>query len=174
MSLRLQTIGVVLIIGALILVGRDLASNFGNLGWPLYSIVPGVLMLIVAFLSRGGASGLAVPGSIVTTAGAILFLQNVAGRFETWPYTWPLVLASVGAGIVLHAALKDDAEEERLGLRLVIFGLTIVRDLWHLLRVRNFQPIFRECLRQLPGAYAFDSGWGFPPESVGTIILESG
>ena len=57
MSLRLQTIGVVLIIiGALILVGRGLASNFGNLGCS-YSIVPGILMLIVAFLSRGGASG---------------------------------------------------------------------------------------------------------------------
>jgi len=40
-------------------------------------------MLIVAFLSRGGASGLAVPGSIVTTVSAILFLQNVTGRFET-------------------------------------------------------------------------------------------
>lgn len=59
MSLRLQTIGVVfIIIGALILVGRGLASDFGHLGWPLYSIVPGILMLIVAFLSRGGASGL--------------------------------------------------------------------------------------------------------------------
>lgn len=126
MSLRLQTIGVVLIIiGALILVGRGFASNFGNLGWPLYSIVPGILMLIVAFLSRGGTSGLAVPGSIVTTVGAILFLQNVTGRFETWSYTWALVLASVGAGIFLHAALKDDAEEERLGLRLVFFGLTM-------------------------------------------------
>ena len=43
----------------------------------------------------------------------------------TWSYTWALVLASVGAGIFLHAALKDDAEEERLGLRLVFFGLTM-------------------------------------------------
>ena len=110
----------------------------------------------------------------MTTVGAILFLQNVPGRFETWSYTWALVLASVGAGIFLHAALKDDAEEERLGLRLVIFSLTMFVIFGFFFEFVIFSRSSESASDSFLVAYAFDSGWGFLPESVGTIILESG
>ena len=126
MTRRQQTIGFVLIAaGILLLLARGLDISVGALAWPLFIIVPGVVMLVAAFTASDSVSGLAVPGSIVTTVGTILFLQNLTQRFETWSYSWALVLASVGVGIFLQAALDDDEAGQRSAIRIVVLGLTL-------------------------------------------------
>ncbi len=114
-------------LGALLLLGRVLNVDLGQLGWPLFVIVPGAGLLAAAFLGPREASGLAVPGSIVTTVGLILLIQSFTGTFHTWAYAWGLVLASVGGGIFLSGQLggAEDENEGEEGIRLVLLGLVL-------------------------------------------------
>lgn len=117
-------IGIALVvIGALVLVAQlfDLAA----FGWTLFVIVPGVVMLAIAFAGNRDATGLAVPGSIVTAVGLILLVQSATGTFHTWAYAWGLVLAATGFGAFIHAALREDEQEQRSSLRLASLGLAL-------------------------------------------------
>ncbi|MEJ2665884.1 MAG: hypothetical protein P8Z81_02095 [Deinococcales bacterium] len=124
MRTRNQTIGIILIVvGILVLLGRT--ANLGWVGWPLFVLVPGVALLAWAFLGGEEAAGLAIPGSIVTTIGLILFVQNLGNYFESWSYAWGLVVSGVGFGIFLQGALTNNQERERDGMRLVTVGLVL-------------------------------------------------
>lgn len=121
---RDKILGVALIVlGALFLLGR--VTDVGQFAWPLFVIIPGVILLGSAFLGRGESAGLAVPGSIVTTIGLILLILNGTGRWEAWSYCWALIVAGVGAGTFIHGALTSDQSRERDGLRTVYIGLTL-------------------------------------------------
>lgn len=123
MDPRNRTIGVVLIlVGAAALLVRGAGAGFT---WPLFVLVPGLLLLGAAVLGRRDAAGLAVPGSIVSTVGLILLIQNATGTFHSWAYAWALVLAAVGAGRFLQGAFEADAEAEREGLRSLWMGLAL-------------------------------------------------
>lgn len=124
MNNRSRAIGVGLVVlGALLLLGRWI--DVGAFAWPLFIIGPGLLMLAFAFLGNRDAAGLAVPGSIVTTVGLILFVQNATDTFESWSYAWALVLAAVGVGTFLKGAIEEGADEQKSGLQLVALGLTL-------------------------------------------------
>src|SRR5690606_17065608 len=67
---RKQVIGIALVVlGLLLLLGRGL--DFGAMAWPFFVLIPGVIMLAVAFLGDRSSAALAIPGSIVTTIGLI-------------------------------------------------------------------------------------------------------
>lgn len=72
--------------------------------WPGFVIGPGLLLLWPAYKStpkkHSRLSFLAVPGAILTTIGALLFLMNMTNYFEAWAYSWTLLLAAVPAGIM--------------------------------------------------------------------------
>lgn len=124
MNLSNRGIGIALVVvGLLVLLGQWL--DLSAMGWPLFIIVPGVIMLGVAFAGNRDAAGLAVPGSIVTTVGLILLIQSATGTFHTWAYAWGLVLAATGFGAFIHAALRQDEEEQRSSLRLTGLGLAL-------------------------------------------------
>ena len=115
-------IGIALVvIGLLVLLGQWI--DWSVVGWPFFIIVPGVAMLAVAFLGRGASAGLAVPGAIVTTVGLVLLIQSATDTFESWAYAWGLVLASVGFGSFLQAALNRDVKQQRSSLKLTWLGL---------------------------------------------------
>lgn len=119
-----RAIGIVLIaVGALILSAQWVGT--GAELWPLFIVLPGLLLLGAALLGSRDAAGLAVPGAIVTTVGLILFLQEASNHYESWAYAWGLVLASVGGGTVLKASLEDDAHERQEGWKLLMLGLTL-------------------------------------------------
>ncbi len=121
---RETVIGVILIaLGVLFLLGR--AFTGAGFAWPLFVLVPGLALLAWAFVGGREATALAVPGSIVTTVGLVLFIQNVTNTFETWAYAWALVLASVGVGTWLHGTLSDHAERQREGIRTATVGLAL-------------------------------------------------
>jgi hypothetical protein len=76
----------------------------------------------------GKAAGpLAIPGSIVTTAGLILLFQGFAGGYyQSWAYTGALVFpAAVGVGLMIHGKYSDEPRLVRTGRRWLNTGLVI-------------------------------------------------
>src|SRR5437773_9438569 len=90
---------VLVVIGMLALLGRALSIDILGLGWPLFVLIPGIVMFAggVAIGGRAGL-GLAIPGGIVTMVGVILSAQAATGLWATWAYAWALV-APGGVGL---------------------------------------------------------------------------
>ena len=72
--------------------------------WPLVVVAPGVLLFLLALVIQVPA--LAVPGSIVTGIGALLFWQNATGNWDSWAYAWTLILGFNGIGLILTGLLS--------------------------------------------------------------------
>ena len=119
-------IGLILVVaGAVILVGRLTDLSLGASAWPLWLIVPGVAMVIGSFAipPRGGL-GLAIPGAILTMVGVVLWFQASTGLYATWAYAWALVAPTgVGLGMLLYGLVRRDGELVRDGLRTTLVGL---------------------------------------------------
>ncbi len=73
--------------------------------WPL--IVVGVGLVFLLFAIIGGVPGLAIPGCIVGGIGILLYWNNVTQNWETWAYTWTLIPAFVGVGIIIAGLLGE-------------------------------------------------------------------
>jgi hypothetical protein len=118
--------GLLVLIGAALLIGQLVRVDIWHYGWPLFIIVPGVLLLIVAITSRGFVGeGLAIAGSAITVIGLILLYQNSTGHFESWAYAWALIPASVGLGMLLYGWVAHRPANVRVGTRLLATGLVI-------------------------------------------------
>ncbi len=127
MSNRNQIAGIVLIaLGVLFLFGRGLAAiDFGQLVWPFFVLLPGLLLLGSAFLGSRKSAHLALPGSIVTTIGLILLVLNLTDYWQAWAYCWSLIIVGVGVGNLIYGALSDDRLREQDGMRTIYVGLTL-------------------------------------------------
>jgi hypothetical protein len=122
---RTQVIGLALVVfGLLAFAARSFGFNFGEDGWPLFVLLPGLLLLGGMFLGRDGAA-LAIPGAVVTTIGLILLLQNATGRFETWAYVWALIPAAAGLGQLIQSGATGSETQARDGRRALLTGLTL-------------------------------------------------
>lgn len=126
-------VGVVLVaLGLLFLVAQfvDLRLWFGfdfwQYFWPFFVIIPG-LGLFAGMLAGGrSTSGLAIPGSIVTSVGLILLYQNTFDRWESWAYIWALIFpTAVGLGLMIHGTLSDEEKTARLGRGMLLTGMAI-------------------------------------------------
>ncbi len=74
-----------------------------GLHWPLIIVGVGLLFIVVALL---GAPGLAIPGSIVTGIGGMLYYQNAYEAWETWAYSWTLIPGFVAVGIIIARTIE--------------------------------------------------------------------
>lgn len=120
-------IGVVLVaLGCLFLVGQFTDLDMGRYLWPFFVIVPGLMFF--AGMAAGGSrsSGLAIPGSIITTIGLILLYQNLTDHWESWAYAWALIPAAVGVGLLIHGNLSHDPKIVASGRHLVTIGLVML------------------------------------------------
>jgi hypothetical protein len=119
-------VGIILVVaGAIILVGRLTDLTLGASAWPLWLIVPGVAMVIGSFAipPRGGL-GLAIPGAILTMVGVVLWYQSATDLYATWAYAWALVAPTgPGLGMLLYGLARGDRELARDGLRTTLVGL---------------------------------------------------
>ena len=121
-------LGVLLVLaGLVLLLGQLVHIDLGHYGWPLFIIVPGVALLIVAISSRGFAGeGLAILGSILTITGLILLFQNATDHFESWAYAWALVFpGAVGIGMIIYGSYAGRPGNVRAGVRLLGIGLVL-------------------------------------------------
>jgi hypothetical protein len=114
-------------LGVLFLLGAVFQINVWGALWPFFIIVPG-LLFFVAMVSIGKPGApLAVPGSIVTMVGLILFFQNVTGLWTSWAYGWALVFpTAVGVGVAIAGIWSDDARAVRAGTVMAGVGLVIL------------------------------------------------
>lgn len=121
-----------LVLGALLIVAgiAYLLANFaqfdiGQYGWPLFVIVPGIALILIAVVTRS-AVGLAVPGAIVTVVGLILAVQNAFGLWATWTYAWALVFpGAVGVGTAIMGAARRDSRQVESGIRAALTGVAM-------------------------------------------------
>jgi hypothetical protein len=101
-------VGFVLIAaGALALVARqagfDVFASVGSWGWPLFVIVPGLVLLVASLAPAPPAGiGFAIAGAIVTTVGSLLLYQSRTGHWETWAYAWALIPMAAGVALVAY------------------------------------------------------------------------
>lgn len=116
---------ILVVLGLLFLAQRVLDVDLGQYGWPLFVIVPGVLLFLFSFSAppREG-SGLAVAGAITTAVGVILAVQNVTDLWATWAYAWALVApGAVGLGMAVYGFVRGMPDLVREGLRALGAGL---------------------------------------------------
>jgi hypothetical protein len=119
--------GLLVLIGAVLLVGQFVRIDIGHYGWPFFVIAPGIVILFVALTARGPVGeGLAILGSLITMSGLILLYQNATDHFESWAYAWALVFpGAVGIGMMLYGLKAGRPGNIRAGTRLAGIGLVV-------------------------------------------------
>ncbi len=135
--------------------GIQLTFDLGRVGWPLYVIAPGIVLLLIGlFLPAAPGAGLAVGGSIVTTVGLILAYQSSTGHWSSWAYAWALVgPGAVGLGLTLWGILHLSRETLRTGLTalgagllLFLVGFAFFEGVLNLGGERGLAPLGRQAL----------------------------
>jgi hypothetical protein len=121
-------VGIVLIgLGVLFLLDRLIDIDLASAGWPLFVIVPGVLIYAwgLAMTGREGV-GLAVGGGITTVVGLILAVQNATDLWATWAYAWALVgPGGTGLGLLGYGLTHRDEGLVRNGIRSIGSALAL-------------------------------------------------
>ena len=113
-----------IIFGALALLGQIFRGyNFWNTFWPFFIIGFGLLFFVGMFAGGRSVSGLAIPGTIITTIGLMLFYQNLSNYWESWSYGWTVILMSVGLGIFIMGVWGQNASQRAAGLLVLRIGV---------------------------------------------------
>jgi hypothetical protein len=119
--------GLLILVGIALLIVQFFGVDLGRVGWPLFIIIPGAILLILGLWLGGSAGeGLTTVGGIVTTVGLILLYQERTGHWATWAYAWALVApTSVGLTQMLFGAVHGQSNLVRSGLDSFLTGLGI-------------------------------------------------
>lgn len=122
------------LVGGTLLIGFGLLSLASQLFrnvmdwsyvWPLAVIVAGALFFAGMFLGGRSVSGLAIPGTIIAGIGLVLLYQNLTSHWESWAYSWALIIIFVGLGIFLAGAYARDEGQRRSGVKLMKIGFIL-------------------------------------------------
>jgi hypothetical protein len=120
---------ILILLGIAFLMVRFILSafDFGQYTWPLFIIIPGVLMFLGAFLlERQAGVPLAMFGGMVAMVGVILMLQNLFDLYATWAYAWALIApTSIGLAKFVYGALRGLGDEVKNGLAMAGVGAVI-------------------------------------------------
>ncbi len=121
-------IGTILIlVGFLFLViqlfpGLAFSLDIGQ-QWPLIIVSVGILLILSAIF---GSPTLAIPGSIVSGVGGILYVQNLTNTWSSWAYIWTLIPGFVGIGLLLAGLLGHQRRVSwREGSRLLLISAVL-------------------------------------------------
>ena len=93
------SVGIVLILVGLAFVAIHFFNFELHPSWPFIIIGAGAVLLVLGILV--GAPEMAIPASIVSGIGGILYYQAVSGRWESWSFLWTLIPGFVGIGMFL-------------------------------------------------------------------------
>ena len=117
--------GVLVLLGILVLAGQAVDVEVGEVGWPVFVIVPGLGLLGLGLATDGRLGEvLAMVGGVVSVNGLVLGVQNATDRFDTWAYAWTLVfVVGPGIGRWLVGAVRGRRELAASGGWLIAVGL---------------------------------------------------
>jgi len=124
---RDRPIGLALIIlGILFLAGRLFNFSIGDLIWPGFILVPGVLLFFLMAAGDRTFAWLAIPASVLSMLGLLFFYQNTFDHFESWAYAWALIFpTSIGIGFMIIGTRTDNPDLQARGRGLIRAGATI-------------------------------------------------
>ncbi len=115
-----------MVLGGIFLIAQLLGGNFWAHFWP-YPIIGIGLAFLSAMVNRGrGAGGLAIPGTIITTLGLVLFLQNSFGWWESWAFTWTFLVIAVGVGLWIMGYWNGKTKPQRVGIMIAGIGTALL------------------------------------------------
>ena len=112
-----------ILFGLFFLIGQFAPQYFGDQYWWPWSIV-GVGIIFVVMCLISGAGGLALPGTILTGVGLMLYWLNRTGHWYAWAYTWTVIIGLVGVGLIL-GALVDNRMRRALPAGLILSIVSI-------------------------------------------------
>jgi hypothetical protein len=113
------------VVGGLFLAGEQLNIGWGDYGWPLFVIVPGLVLFVLGLTIRDEVGlGMTIPGGIVTAVGLVLLYQSTYDAYASWAYAWALVApGSVGVSLFSFGVLHRKLDLVDAGLRTAAVGL---------------------------------------------------
>jgi hypothetical protein len=119
-------LGFVLVVtGGLFLADQLLSVVIMAYFWPLIIVLFGITFFVGMLAARRKGAGLAIPGTVVTVIGLLLFIQNILNLWVTWAYAWTLLISATGLGIlIMNIYLKRDSLR-RIGGMIMGLGLTL-------------------------------------------------
>ena len=153
-------LGILLIVAGVVLLAVnvynvELPFDLGQIGWPVFVIVPGLALIVVGLITRGEAGvGLTVAGAMVATIGGILAYQSSTEHWSSWAYAWALIApTAVGAAMFLWGVFHGRGDLVRqglsgLGVGLVLFlvGFAFFEGVLRLGGERGLAPLGRQAL----------------------------
>ena len=116
--------GILLIVfGILALLSQVFRGfNFWGTFWPFIIIGVGAMFFVGMVAGGKSTAPLAIPGSIVSVIGLMMFLQNISNHWESWAYGWTVILMSVGLGIYIMGAWAGDPQQRESGIKVLRIG----------------------------------------------------
>lgn len=138
----------VIAIGVALLVSNLFGFQLIEVLWPGFVLAPGLMLLWPAYNATperpSRLAFLAVPGAIMITVGALLFVMNLSNHFEAWAYSWPLLLASVGWALMYIRRFEPEHRIHDKGykfLRGMVFLAMGLAVFFELIIFGSFSPL---------------------------------
>lgn len=114
------------LLGGVFLALQYVETDILDLAWPLFVIVPGLLLFVLMFAVGPQSGFLAIPASLITASGLILLVTNTFDAWETWSYAWTLVTpTAVGLGLLIWGAYARSPELRRAGRIVTLVGFLL-------------------------------------------------
>jgi hypothetical protein len=128
------------LLGLVLLIHPVTGVNPWAIIWPFCIIVPGLAFFLITLGGGRDVAPLALPASILTTLGLVLFYQNTFGYFESWAYAWALVVpGAVGLGMMLMGQRGGYGMVRQVGIYLAAAGLGLFISLAAIFEVGVFR-----------------------------------
>jgi hypothetical protein len=104
------------VIAALIFISLGVLLWLGtNLLWPMFILVPGMILMGIAYSGGKCTAPFAIPGMLTLGTGALLFFQNVFGYWESWSYAWTLYGVFLGMGLIIMGQQAESDGLQEIG-----------------------------------------------------------
>jgi hypothetical protein len=111
-------------VGLFVLLTTIFGGGFIGVAWPFFVLAPGLLLFYLVKQLGQKAAGLAIPASIISSVGLILFYQNLTGHWESWAYAWALVMpTALGMGLAVYGDLAHKEQIAEVGEKMARFGM---------------------------------------------------
>jgi hypothetical protein len=127
-----STLGMVFVVLGGVALISTLTGNwmarwlFSESGWPWIIIGAGVFLLLLMLAGGRAGAWLAIPATLTTVTGTVLWVMNSTEQWQTMAYAWALIAPTgVGLGIWLQGVRAGQTPMIAVGQRVVAIGLAL-------------------------------------------------